>query len=299
MANRGAPRSRAIRATAAARLPPALSPTTASLRRIAAELTRVLCRPQRHGVAVVDGSRIARFGRPAVIDRDDDGGRRVAQRPADPVVGVQVAQHEAAAVKENHRRDGLIRRSRRPIDPDRDLSGGARHGAVDDLAHRLRIRAAPASSSRQRPATRARISVPDIDGSSGGNVFSIASIRTRAVGSIGMATNPRYSAGRRSTKLRRPSWPSAVCMFRSCAIASSSKEAAREPSSDRLTSHLVSASARVGPAASRADERRRLGDQLLGRHDPSDQPDRIRPLGADIVTEHQELFRPMDPDQTR
>ena len=78
--------------------------------RVAAELGDVLGGPAGGGEAVVDGGRERRLGREPVVDRQHDDVGLAADPAALVVVGVEVADDEAAAVEEHQRRE----RARRP-----------------------------------------------------------------------------------------------------------------------------------------------------------------------------------------
>ena len=100
----GPPASRALRATAAARAPPALLPPTPT--RPGSMSSSGACddRPLEPGEAVVDGGGVGVLGREAVVDRHHDarGLRRVAQ--AAELLGVLVTEDEGTAVEEHQGR---------------------------------------------------------------------------------------------------------------------------------------------------------------------------------------------------
>ena len=56
--------------------------------------------PAERPQGIIGGGRESVFRRSPVIDRDDDGGRVVAERPAEAVVAVEVAEHPAPTVQE-------------------------------------------------------------------------------------------------------------------------------------------------------------------------------------------------------
>ena len=61
----------------------------------------MLERPAVRGVTVVDGGRRRVLRRESVVDRQDVDSGVAAHQPAQPVVGVEVADDEAAAVEED------------------------------------------------------------------------------------------------------------------------------------------------------------------------------------------------------
>jgi hypothetical protein len=102
----GGVRARA-RAAPTARFPPALVPTTANLVGTSAggeagQRGRVGPHPSDGVDGIVVGAREPVLGREAVADGDDGSLGDVAQHPHLPVVCVEVALHEAAAVEEEH-----------------------------------------------------------------------------------------------------------------------------------------------------------------------------------------------------
>ena len=56
-------------------------------------------RPRQGALRVFDGSREGMLGGEPVVDRHHVRADVAAQQPAEPVVGVEVAEHEAAAVE--------------------------------------------------------------------------------------------------------------------------------------------------------------------------------------------------------
>ena len=71
-------------------------------------------RPAERAHRVVDCCRFGELGRPTVVDGQNGGVAPGGQPPAYPVVRVQVAQHEATAVGEQHERARL---RARPVEP--------------------------------------------------------------------------------------------------------------------------------------------------------------------------------------
>ena len=90
--------SRAPMATAAARLPPALSPPTETRVGIDLQHLGVLDRPRQRRIGIVVGDGKDVLGRHAIVDRHHGALGGVGDLAADPVVAVEVAQHPAAAV---------------------------------------------------------------------------------------------------------------------------------------------------------------------------------------------------------
>jgi hypothetical protein len=68
---------------------------------VGAQLGGMCCGPARRMQAIVDAGREFVLGRKAIIDRGDDASSAGAQISAHPVMGVQAAQDETAAVKEH------------------------------------------------------------------------------------------------------------------------------------------------------------------------------------------------------
>ena len=85
-------------ATTAARLPPALSPPTAILSGIAPSAAGVRTGPAEGREGILDRRGEGVLGRKPVIDRQDVDVGIAADAPAQSVMGVEVARHEAAAV---------------------------------------------------------------------------------------------------------------------------------------------------------------------------------------------------------
>src|SRR4030095_7165776 len=100
----GPPASRAMSATTAARLPPALSPATATRRaappRRPAEPAPagVRAAPARPPPRVVDGRRELVLRRQPIVDGDDRDARFGRDLPALDIVRVEVADHPPARV---------------------------------------------------------------------------------------------------------------------------------------------------------------------------------------------------------
>ena len=96
-------------------------------RRIDAELSGVVGYPFGGGDAVVDRSGIFVLGREAIVDGDDDQLALMGHLAADHVVGIDIADHPAAAVEEHQARReavGLAQCLRR-VDARRDRPCGA------------------------------------------------------------------------------------------------------------------------------------------------------------------------------
>ncbi len=113
----GRPRSRASSAVTAARLPPALSPATTMRAGSAPSSSACPADPVRDRIDIVDGGRPRRFRRQPVVDRHHDRADAIGHRATQVVVGVQVAEHEAAAMGEHDDRQRTGRCSG-PIDSD-------------------------------------------------------------------------------------------------------------------------------------------------------------------------------------
>ena len=124
----GPPRSRARRATTAARLPPALSPATASRAGSAPSsaawsATHVVTASQSSTAA---GIRV--FGRQAVVHAHHHGRDAGGQPVTGGVVGGDVADDPPAPVEVDHHRKGGL--GGRAVDPDRHRTTRPRHRAV-------------------------------------------------------------------------------------------------------------------------------------------------------------------------
>ena len=95
-------------------------------RRVDAELLCIVRDPFGRGDGVIDGGGKFVLGREPIIDRDHDQLAFVGQFPAHHVVGIEIADHPAAAVKEHQARRetvGLPQFHRR-VDARGDRSGG-------------------------------------------------------------------------------------------------------------------------------------------------------------------------------
>jgi hypothetical protein len=82
---------------------------------------------------VLEAGRELRLWREPVRNADHDRGDVACQQPGLVVVGVDVTDHEAAAMEEHHGRDRAVRV--RAVHPDREFAGGAGHRPVLDRAH--------------------------------------------------------------------------------------------------------------------------------------------------------------------
>jgi hypothetical protein len=98
--------------------------------RIGAELRGVLVDPLRRGVAVLGRGRATCLRRQPVLHAHHDGAGRVGQPARQPVVRLDGADHEPAAVEERDDRP-RFRRVRR-VDPYRNVTGGPGDHAVFD-----------------------------------------------------------------------------------------------------------------------------------------------------------------------
>ena len=93
--------------------------------RIPPQLGGVGVHPCQRVGGVVMGGRPRILGGQAIADRDDRGAGVGDQAGADPVGGVEVAQHEAAAVVPDHDRSGFaVLRSRCRVDPSGQVPAG-------------------------------------------------------------------------------------------------------------------------------------------------------------------------------
>ena len=91
-----------------------------------------MCRgPASRIETIVDARREFVLGRKTIIDRGDDASRTGAQIAAHPIVGIQAAQHETAAMKEHQQREwpSAVRR----IDADTQSSARPVDGPLADL----------------------------------------------------------------------------------------------------------------------------------------------------------------------
>ncbi len=96
---------------------------------IAAVLLDLLRDELQRGVGVVDRGREPVLGREPVVDADDDRAGVVGEQPAHALVGVQVTDHETAAVEVDDRRCGVA-------DPGGAIDACVR-GAERERRHRL------------------------------------------------------------------------------------------------------------------------------------------------------------------
>ena len=101
---------------------------------VAAELGGVLDHPVRGGHGVLDRRRERVLRREAVVEGDHHRATVLGDGAAGQVVGVEVADDEAAAVQEQHGRQWAVGVG--PVDPRRSGPGRARHLGVGDLGHR-------------------------------------------------------------------------------------------------------------------------------------------------------------------
>ena len=139
-------------------------------RGVDAELPGVGGDPFRGGDGVVDGGGKFVFGREPIVDGDDDQLAFMGELAADHVMGIEIADHPAAAVKEHQARReavGLAQRLRR-VDARRDRAVRrgdrqrldrfklGRFGIGDDAGGPDNIRALPVGGQRLiggRPAS--------------------------------------------------------------------------------------------------------------------------------------------------
>ncbi len=129
----GPPLSRSCCATTAERLPPALSPATRHAA-VTLELAGVLGDPAGGGDGVVGRGREGRLGREPVVDRDDDRVAAPADVAGHVVVGVEVADDEAATVEEGDDRERPVALG--SVEPGLEVALGAAHREVAGLADR-------------------------------------------------------------------------------------------------------------------------------------------------------------------
>ena len=79
--------------------------------------------------------------------------------------------------------------------------------------------------------------------------------------------------------------------------ASSWAMVARSTSSERLSSHLFTAWARVGPSASLRAIVGHGGVEVVGGDDAGDEPDLVGALRGDVLGEEDQLLGPLQADQ--
>ena len=130
-------------ATAAARLPPALSPPTATR---AGSMPSEAALSNTKRVAAAASSNAGGkpvFRRHPIIDRDDPALRGIRQMPAHAVMRFEIAEHPAAAVEIHQcRLCRARRRTGRHIKPQRNVAVRAWRFQIAHLRHRLRRSAA-------------------------------------------------------------------------------------------------------------------------------------------------------------
>ena len=147
----GPPASRAIRATTAARLPPALSPPTARRLGVHAQLGGMGDDPARGRPGVVGGGGEFVLGGQAIVHRDHAGAGLRGELPAEDVMRLQIADHPAAAVEVDvDRQPRGVGHSRRPVEAERDLTRRALGGEVPYRADGGRGRASRRGASRRK-----------------------------------------------------------------------------------------------------------------------------------------------------
>ena len=114
-------------------LPPALSPPTMQTRGIDAELFRMVGGPFGRGDAVLDGGGKAVLGREPVIDGEHQQLAFMGELAADHVMGLEIADHPAAAMEEDEagRKAVLLAQRLRRVEPRRDRA--VRRGDCDIL----------------------------------------------------------------------------------------------------------------------------------------------------------------------
>ncbi len=100
-------------------------------RSIAAEVAGMLGRPAQGGEAVVRRGGEGVLRRQAIVDRHGDAAGLHGEDPRHLVVGVQVAQDEAAAVHEHQHRQVVL--GVRPVDAQLDVAARPRDVLVDHL----------------------------------------------------------------------------------------------------------------------------------------------------------------------
>ena len=101
--------------------------------RIRPQLAGVLPGPAVGRVGVVGGGRCLVFGRQSVIHREHVHARVTTDQPARCVMGIEVAEHESAAVIKDHQRRGCATAGG-PIVPARDHTARARDRHRPDAA---------------------------------------------------------------------------------------------------------------------------------------------------------------------
>ena len=127
----GPPSVTAFCDTTAARLPPALSPPTATWSGIAPSVAAFAQSPAEGRDGIVDGGGEPMLGREPIVDREDMHVGVAADAAAQVVVAVEVAEHETAAVIVDQQRPRTAR-GRRIV-----ARGEGAVAAVDgDVRHR-------------------------------------------------------------------------------------------------------------------------------------------------------------------
>ena len=145
-----------MRAVTAARLPPALSPATRQAARVGAKRAGLLRRPVRDGVDILGCCRPWRFGCQPIVDRNHDRADTVRHRAAQFVVGIQIAEHEPAAMREDDDGHGTRCAKYRPVDPHGDVARRGGHGPVCNAHGPARDAAAAPHARGSRHAVAAR-----------------------------------------------------------------------------------------------------------------------------------------------
>src|SRR6266699_4220042 len=105
--------------------------------RITVQLSGVPGYPAGGGVAIFRRCRKFVFGSEAIVYRDDDATSLVREAAADVIVGVEVTDYPATAVKEDQYRERTIPRG--SIDSDRGIACRTRNHAVFDAGNGFRF----------------------------------------------------------------------------------------------------------------------------------------------------------------
>src|SRR5271156_3350781 len=100
------------------------------MRRVGVNFTSMCRGPLGGRITVLGGCRKLVFGRQPVIDRYHHASRRVAQIAATPVVRVEVAHDETAAMKVHH--EGERTRAMGRVYTYRQLAGWSGNHPIDD-----------------------------------------------------------------------------------------------------------------------------------------------------------------------
>ena len=102
---------------------------------------RVCGNPDKRCERIIDRGRKPVLRRQPVVDRNHARTTAVGKLPAERIVGIEIADHPAAAVVVDQRgQHGVRRHPHRPVEPQRDRTSRSRRHQVTHLGHLRRVR---------------------------------------------------------------------------------------------------------------------------------------------------------------